>query len=114
LPRTTILVLTNLPDRESADLMARVLIETRLAACVSIGAVHDSLYHWRGETEMAREVPMSIKTCADLYPAVEAAIRARHPYELPEIVAVPFVHGLSQYLDWIAAETRPAAGDGEG
>ena len=110
MPRTAILVLTNVPDRESADALARALIESRLAACVNIGAVHDSLYHWRGEIEMAREVPLTIKTCADLYPAVEAAIRARHPYELPEIVAVPIDHGYPQYLDWIAAETRPIAG----
>ena len=110
MPRAAILVLTNLPDRESADALARALIESRLAACVSIGALHDSLYHWRGEIEMAREVPMTIKTCADLYPAVDAAIRARHPYELPEIVAVSTTHGFPQYLDWIAAETQPVAG----
>ena len=104
-----ILVLTNLPDRESAQLLARALVESRLAACVSVGAAHDSLYHWRGEIEMAREVPMTIKTRAELYPAVEAAIRARHPYELPEILAVPVDHGYPQYLDWIVEETQPAA-----
>jgi len=107
LPRAALLVLTNLPDRASADAMARALIEARLAACVSIGAVHDSLYHWRGEIEMAQEVPLTIKTCADFYPAVEAAIRAQHPYELPEIIAVPIHHGFAPYLDWIAAETLP-------
>jgi periplasmic divalent cation tolerance protein len=110
LPRAAILVLTNLPDRESADTLARALLESRLAACVSIGALHDSLYHWRGEIEMGQEVPMTIKTCADLYPSVEAAIRARHPYELPEIVAVPLCHGSPQYLDWIAAEAQPTPG----
>src|SRR5262249_997262 len=95
LPRTAIMVLTNLPDRDSADALARALIEARLAACVSIGAVHDSLYHWRGQIEMASELLLTIKTCADLYPAVEAAIRARHPYELPEIVTVPIDHGFT-------------------
>ena len=104
-----ILVLTQLPDRASAQALARALVEQRLAACVSIGAPADSLYHWRGEIEMAREVPVTIKTCADLYPAVEAAVRAAHPYELPEIIAVPISHGLPHYLDWIAAETRPSA-----
>jgi periplasmic divalent cation tolerance protein len=108
LPRAAILVLTNLPDRLSAHALARSLVETRLAACVSIGAAHDSLYHWRGEIEMANEVPLAIKTCADLYPAVETAIRSRHPYELPEIIAVPIEHGLPRYLDWIAAESRSA------
>src|SRR4051794_35512505 len=108
LPRTAILVLTQLPDRASAEVLARALIESRLAACVAIGAVSDSLYHWRGEIEMAHEVEVRIKTCDDLYPAVEAAIRARHPYEVPEILALPVVHGSAPYLDWIVAETQPA------
>src|SRR3954471_14410177 len=107
LPRTAILVLTQLPDRASAQVLAKALIESRLAACVSIGALSDSLYHWRGETEMGQEVQVTIKTCDDLYPTVEAAIRARHPYELPEIIAVPIVHGSAPYLDWIIAETKP-------
>lgn len=107
MPRTAILILTQYPDRASAQVLARALIETRLAACVSIGAVSDSLYHWRAKIEMAQEVPVVIKTCEEHYAAVEAAIRARHPYELPEIVAVPIIHGFAPYLDWIAAETQP-------
>ena len=109
MPRAAILVLTQCPDRGSAQALARVLVEARLAACVSIGTTVESLYHWRGKIEMAEEVPVVIKTCAEAYAAVEAAIRARHPYELPEIVAVPIVHGLSSYLAWIDDETRPAA-----
>ena len=111
MPRAAILVLTQCPDRGSAQALARVLVEARLAACVSIGTTVESLYHWRGKIEMAEEVPVVIKTCAEAYAAVEAAIRARHPYELPEIVAVPIVHGLSSYLAWIDVETRPAAAD---
>ena len=109
MPRAAVLVLTQMPDRGSAEALARALLHDRLAACVSIGAPVDSLYHWRGQIEMAAEVPVTIKTCADAYPAVEAAIRARHPYELPEIVAVPIVDGLSPFLAWIDDETRPAA-----
>jgi len=112
LPRAAILVLTQCPDRGSAQALARTLVEARLAACVSIGTTVESLYHWRGKIEMAQEVPVVIKTCADAYAAVEAAIRARHPYELPEIVAVPIAHGLSSYLAWIDDETRPAATGG--
>jgi periplasmic divalent cation tolerance protein len=112
LPRAAILVLTQCPDRGSAGALARALVEARLAACVSIGPAVESLYHWRGKIEMATEVPVVIKTCADAYPAVETAIRANHPYELPEIVAVPLSHGLSSYLAWIDDETRPAAADG--
>ena len=100
-----ILVLTQMPDHASALALARSLVEGRLAACVSVGAPLDSLYHWRGKIETAREVPVAIKTRAGRYAAVEAAIVARHPYELPEVLAVPMVHGLERYLDWIAAET---------
>ena len=100
-----ILVLTQMPDRALAQALARALVEARLAACVSIGASVDSLYHWRGEIETAQEVPVAIKTRAARYAAVEAAILARHPYELPEILAVPITNGLARYLDWIAAET---------
>ena len=99
-----ILVMTQMPDRASALALARALVEARLAACVSVGAPVDSLYHWRGEIETAQEVPVVIKTRADRYAAVEAEIRARHPYELPEVLAVPAINGLAPYLDWIAAE----------
>lgn len=102
---TAILVLTQMPDRPSAEALARALVEERLAACVSIGAAADSMYHWRGQIETAREVPVTIKTRAARYPEIEAAILARHPYELPEVVAVPITHGLARYLDWIGAET---------
>ena len=105
MPRAAILVLTQMPDRASAEALARALVESRLAACVSVGATVGSLYHWRGQIEMAQEVPVIVKTCADTYAAVEDAIRKRHPYELPEIIAVPVTDGLSHYLDWIDRET---------
>jgi periplasmic divalent cation tolerance protein len=101
-----ILVLTQLPDLASAQALARALVEARLAACVSVGAPVESLYHWRGQIETATEVPVVVKTRAARYAEVEAAIRARHPYELPEILAVPVLDGFAPYLDWLAAETR--------
>jgi periplasmic divalent cation tolerance protein len=100
-----ILVLTQMPDRASAQRLARTLVEERLAACVSIGAPAESLYHWKGAIETAEEYPVTIKTRAARYPDVEAQILALHPYELPEVIAVPLSHGLARYLDWIAAET---------
>jgi len=109
LPRAAILVLTQMPDRTSAEALARALVESRLAACVSIGAAVSSLYHWRGQIEMAQEVPVIVKTCGESYAAVETAIRDRHPYELPEIIAVPVIDGLPAYLDWIDRESRPEA-----
>ena len=100
-----LLVLTQMPDDASAQALAHSLVEDRLAACVSVGAPVDSLYHWHGQIETAREVPVTIKTLRGRYAAVEAAILARHPYELPEILAVPIQHGLERYLAWVHAET---------
>ncbi len=100
------LVLTHLPDREQALALARSLVTARLAACVNVGTAVESMYHWQGEIETSREVPLTIKTRVALLPAVETAILARHPYELPEIIVVPITDGLDRYLHWIAAETR--------
>ncbi len=102
---STLLVLTNLPDRATADLLADSLIENRLAACVNILAPCRSVYRWKGAVQRDEEYPMLIKTTAERYTALEAAIRAGHPYELPEIIAVPIERGLPAYLDWVAAES---------
>jgi periplasmic divalent cation tolerance protein len=100
-----IVVLTNLPDQESARTLARRLVEGRLAACVNIGASVESIYHWRGQIETGNEVPIAIKTRQVLFSDVEAAIRQIHPYELPEVVALPISGGSLDYLDWIRSET---------
>ena len=97
-----ILVLTQMPDQASAQALARFLLEAHLAACVSVGAPVQSLYHWRGQIETAQEIPVTVKTRSERYAEVEAAIRAQHPYELPEIIAVPIIDGYAPYLDWIA------------
>jgi|SRR5690242_7160513 periplasmic divalent cation tolerance protein len=103
----TLLVFTNLPERAAAERIADLLVERRLAACVNILAPCRSVYRWKGEVQHDEEHPVLIKTTADRYPALEQALRAAHPYELPEIVAVPVERGLPGYLDWVAAETRP-------
>lgn len=108
--RAAILILSNLPDLESARKLAGVLLTGRLAACVNIGAPVESMYHWRGAIETGSEIPVWIKTCEDLYPKVEAAIVSHHPHEIPEIIAFPVVHGLPAYLDWVAAEASPVRG----
>ena len=102
---STLLVLTNLPDQPSAEALAKALIEARLAACVNILAPCRSVYRWQGAVESADEVPLLIKTTAERYNDLEAAIRAAHPYELPEVIAVPVTHGSPDYLGWIAAQT---------
>ena len=100
-----LLVISNLPDRASADQLAHVLIEERLAACVNVLSPCRSVYRWKGKVEDAEEFPMLIKTTRERYAALEAAIRKNHPYELPEIIALPLAAGLPAYLDWVAAET---------
>ena len=104
----TYLVITNLPDRDSAAKLARALIEKRLAACINILSPCRSVYRWKGKIEDAEEFPMLIKTTRERYDELEAAIRAGHPYELPEIIAVPLAGGLPAYLEWVDSETRPA------
>lgn len=100
------MVLTNLPDAASAEQLAGELLAQRLAACVNILAPVRSLYRWQGKIETAAEVPLLIKTVAARYDALEAAIKARHPYEVPEIIALPISAGLPAYLAWVAAETE--------
>jgi periplasmic divalent cation tolerance protein len=99
-----VVVLTNLPELAAANKLAQLLVEQRLAACVNVLAPCSSVYRWQGRIESTTEVPVLIKTVAARYPRVEAAIRANHPYELPEIISVPVVAGLAEYLGWVSAE----------
>jgi periplasmic divalent cation tolerance protein len=102
----TLLVLTNLPDRATAETLAGMLVEKQLAACVNILAPCRSVYRWKGAVHHEEEHPMLIKTTAERYPELEQALRAGHPYELPEIIAVPIERGLPAYLAWVAGETK--------
>ena len=105
-----VIVLTSLPDKEAAMRLARELVERRLAACVNVLAECTSVFRWRGAIDETTEVPVLIKTRATRYAELEAAIRELHPYELPEIVAVPVRHGFDEYLQWVADETAIAIG----
>ncbi len=100
-----LLVMSSLPDQAAAQQLARTLIERRLAACVSVLAPCTSVYRWQDKVEEAAEAPVLIKTTAGRYAELESALHALHPYELPEIIAVPVLRGLPAYLDWVAAET---------
>lgn len=101
-----LLVLTNVPDEATGEAIARALVEDRLAACVNLLPAVQSIYRWQGAIEQAHETTLLIKTTPQRYPELEAAIRARHPYEVPEIVAVPVTAGLPAYLAWVAMETE--------
>ena len=103
---SALLVLTNLPDRTAAERLADALVEKRVAACINILAPCRSVFRWQGAVQHDEEHPVLIKTTREAYAALEAEIRAHHPYELPEIVALPIERGLPAYLDWVADETR--------
>lgn len=99
-----ILILTSFPNKEEALKLAKQLIDQHSAACIHIGPASTSIYHWKGKTETASEVTVSIKTLLSRYDEVENTIKAMHSYELPEIIAVPITKGLPKYLQWIADE----------
>ncbi|SFA94418.1 divalent cation tolerance protein [Collimonas sp. OK607] len=101
-----LLILTNLPDAASAQALAQQLAERKLAACVNIMPAVQSVYRWHGAVEQASEVTVLIKSVSSRYAELEIAIKAAHPYELPEIIALPIVAGLPAYLNWITAETQ--------
>lgn len=101
-----LLILTTLPDQDTARQLARQLVEARLAACVNILSPCASVYHWQAAVQEEDEIPLLIKTSAERYQAVETFLREHHPYELPEIIALPIVQGLSGYLEWVGAQTR--------
>ena len=104
-----IAVLTNLPDSESAFNLARELVQLRLAACANVLAPATSFFRWEGRDEQATEYPLLVKSTDARYAELEAAIRERHPYSVPEIIAWPIARGLPAYLDWVEGEVRPAA-----
>lgn len=101
-----LLFFTNCPDRERAEQIARTLVDERLAACATLLGPATSVYRWQGATHTDTEWPLMLKTSADNGPALQARLFDLHPYELPEIVAVPVTAGLPGYLQWVRDETR--------
>lgn len=100
-------VTTTIDSRQAAVELADRLIAERLAACVQISGPITSVYRWHGDTERAEEWLVTAKTTRDRYPEVERAIRAGHPYDLPEVLCVPVLSGSPEYLAWISAGTAP-------
>lgn len=95
------IVLSTCPDEQSAQTIARALVEQRLAACVNILPVMQSVYLWKGSIQQDKEQLLIIKSTVQHYSKIEKSIRALHPYELPEIIAVPITDGLNEYLKWL-------------
>ena len=100
---TTLLVFTTLPDATQAHAIAQTLVAEGLAACVSQQAPCTSVYRWQGKIEHATEVPLFIKTTPEQYAQLQQRLTELHPYDVPEIIAVPVTQGLPAYLDWVKA-----------
>lgn len=101
----TLLVLSNAPDAATARQLAETLVTERLAACVNLLPPCESIYRWQGRVEQASETPLLIKTTPAAWPALAARLAELHPYEVPEILAVPVTAGFGPYLSWVASET---------
>lgn len=101
-----LLVISNTPDRATAEHIADALVASHVAACVNVLAECNSVYRWEGKVEHTSEIPLLIKTTADAYPRLEAELRKLHPYAVPEIIAIPISAGLPAYLEWVQTETR--------
>jgi periplasmic divalent cation tolerance protein len=97
------LIFCTCPDRNTAEMLARLLVTDELAACVNIVPNLTSIYSWQGHLESAEECLLLIKARQDNYPAIETTLRKHHPYDLPEIIAIAVQQGLPEYLHWINA-----------
>lgn len=100
-----LLVISNFPDLQSARDLAHALVERRMAGCVNIQPAVQAIYRWQNVVEEATEVTVMIKTTSARYAELEQAINDAHPYDVPEIIAVPIAAGLPAYMMWLAQET---------
>ena len=100
-----LIVYTTLAQSEQANMLVKSLIDQKLVACATLLPAVQSIYRWQGTVETAIEILVMMKTTRERYAALEAAILAAHPYAVPELLAVPVVHGLPAYLEWVRAET---------
>jgi periplasmic divalent cation tolerance protein len=102
-----LVILCTCPDDAIAGRLARSLVEQRLAACVNIVPAIRSIYSWQGELCDDKEVLLVIKTLQSRFPELEAWLREHHPYDVPEVVALPAEHVSADYLAWIASGVSP-------
>ncbi len=99
--RGFLVVLCTCPTRGTAEIIARTVVGEGLAACVNILAGLTSVYRWAGEIQSEEEVLVLIKTDKACYEALEPRIAALHPYEVPELIALPVERGAATYLRWL-------------
>jgi periplasmic divalent cation tolerance protein len=101
-----LLVLSSFPDMATARRIAGKLIEEKCAACANILPAIESIYWWQGKVENGAETLVFFKTSDKNYERLQAILRQLHPYEVPEIIAIPVDRGLPDYLQWVAANCR--------
>lgn len=105
-PAEAVVVLCTCPDGAVARRLAGGLVEAGLAACVNVLPAIRSIYRWEGEVQDDEEVLMIVKTRGAAYPELEAWLLEHHPYEVPEVLALPIRQGSPAYLEWLNAETQ--------
>lgn len=103
---SVLLVLSTFPDRGKAERIAEELVAGHFAACANVASAVDSFYWWKGEIETANEVLVYFKTTAARFDAFAEKLRELHPYDVPEIIALPVTAGDPAYLDWVAGNCR--------
>ncbi len=101
-----IVVFCTVPDEKTGQDLAEKLLEARLVACVNLSGGSSSFYWWQDTIEKSSENLLILKTRRELFPKLETTIKSLHPYQVPEIIALPILQGHSPYLDWIRKETR--------
>jgi periplasmic divalent cation tolerance protein len=101
-----ILVLTTVQEEKTGHEMGRILVEEKLAACVTVSPAARSFYRWEGKLCDEVEHVLFIKTRASLYEKLETRIKTLHPYKVPEIIALALKEGSKDYLDWLDEETK--------
>lgn len=103
---TCLLVMTSCPDKETADKIARSIVNTKLAACVQISAPVTSVYMWQSELCQEQEFSLQIKCHNRHYDELAKLIISMHPYDVAELIAIEIAKGSSAYLDWIKETTQ--------
>lgn len=102
-----LLICCSFPEEDSALAAARAAVAAGLAACCQVGSPMRSIYRWEGRLEEAREIGLTCKTTTEAWSALRDLLKSLHPYEVPEIVALPLVDGWPAYLSWVRANAMP-------
>jgi periplasmic divalent cation tolerance protein len=106
-----IVILSTCATEEEAERLARLLVDARLAACVSVIPRMRSFYHWKGAVESSDECLLVIKSSRELFDSVRARIETAHSYEVPELLALPVVDGAANYMNWLDANLHGREGE---